>query len=64
MVLLKYLKKKHTISPNLDGPLSECIPSAAFSSMHNEAKYLVNAIPSNSRNEDHARITQTRKEPD
>ena len=28
--LLKYFRKKATILPNLDGPLSECMPSAAF----------------------------------
>ena len=48
MALLKYLKKKTTVLPNSDGPLSECMPSAAISSANNEVKDLVNAVPSDS----------------
>ena len=49
MALLKYLRKKATILPNPDGPLSDCMPSAAISSANNEVKDLVNATPSDSR---------------
>ena len=49
MALLKYLKKKVTVLPKPDGPLSECMPSAAISSANNEVKDLVDATPCDSR---------------
>ena len=49
MALLKYLRKKATVLPNPDGPLSDRMPSAAISSANNEVKDLVNATPSDSR---------------
>ena len=67
MALLKYLRKKATILPNIDGPLSDHIPSAAISSANNEVKDLVNATPIDSRkrglyqnytDEDRARISK------
>ena len=48
MALLKYLKE-NAILPNLNGPLSDRMPSAAISSANKEAKDLVNATPSDSR---------------
>ena len=49
MALLKYLRKKATVLPNPDGPLSDRMPSVAISSANNEMKDLVNATPSDSR---------------
>ena len=49
MALLKYFRKKMTVLPNLDGSLSECMPSAAISSANNEVKDLVDGTPSNCR---------------
>ena len=49
MALLKYLRKKATVLPNPDGPLSDRMPPAAISSANNEVKDLVNATPSDSR---------------
>ena len=49
MALLKYLRKKATVLPNPDGPLSDHMPSAAISSANNEVKDLVNATLSDSR---------------
>ena len=40
MALLKYFKKV-TVLPNPEGPLSDCMPSAAISSANNEVKDLV-----------------------
>ena len=40
MALLKYFNKA-TVLPNLDGPLSDNMPSAAISSANNEVKDLV-----------------------
>ena len=45
MALLKYLRKIATILLNLDVPLSDCIPSANISSVHNEVKDLVDTVP-------------------
>lgn len=42
MVLLKYLRKKGTVLPNPDGPLSKFMPSVAIFSA--EAKDLVNTM--------------------
>ena len=49
MALLKYFRKKATIMPNPDGPLSECMPSATIFSVNNEVKDLVDATPSDFR---------------
>ena len=47
MALLKYLKKKttciakHTTLPNLEGPLSDFMPSSAIAAANSELKDLV-----------------------
>jgi len=60
MVLLKYLRKK-AVLPNLNGPLLDCMPSAAISSANKEVKDLVDATPSS---EGRTKIIQTRKKPE
>ena len=47
--MLKYLRKKATVLLNPDGTLYECMPSDTISSVNNEVKDLVNAMPSDSR---------------
>jgi len=48
IALLKYLREK-AILPNSNGPLSDCMPTAAISSVNKEVKDLVDATPSDSR---------------
>ena len=48
MVVLKYLREK-AVLPNPNGPLLDCMPSAAIFSANKEVKDLVDATPSDSR---------------